>query len=332
MKLRTTTLRLALSLSFLPPLAAAQGSAPPAASAHGSRDISRTPFMSWQHVGDPGNPGSSHGDGSVAWEFLIGKYEVTNEQYAELLNAKAALGDPLALYNPAMTTNRRGGIVRTGSGTPQDPHRYEPKDHMGQKPVNYVSFYDAMRFSNWMHNGRGSGDTELGSYVLVGGTPEPTNGTTVVRNPAATVVVPTEHEWYKAGHYNPNTTGYSIYATGSSVVPTPALATSVGDVANAGPNVVNYLSSASWAGQSGNVTTVGSAGSWSEGHYGCADMNGNVSEWTETRFNWQGNPYRKNLGGNYFLDESIMQPGHFGIVVPYHETSSIGFRVARRLP
>ncbi|MHC5110450.1 MAG: hypothetical protein ACYTHJ_11290, partial [Planctomycetota bacterium] len=28
---------------------------------------------------------------------------------------------------------------------------------MGNKPVNFVSFFDAMRFVNWLHNGQPSG-------------------------------------------------------------------------------------------------------------------------------------------------------------------------------
>ena len=36
--------------------------------------------------------------------------------------------------------------------------------------MNYVSFYDALRFANWLNNGQGSGDTETGAYTLLGGT------------------------------------------------------------------------------------------------------------------------------------------------------------------
>jgi len=45
----------------------------------------------------------------------------------------------------------------------------------GNKPVVYVSWYDSIRFANWLHNGQGSGDTtgnasypmtDAGSYAL----------------------------------------------------------------------------------------------------------------------------------------------------------------------
>jgi hypothetical protein len=34
------------------------------------------------------------------------------------------------------------------------------------KPVNYVNYLDAIRFANWMHNGKGTGSTESGAYLI----------------------------------------------------------------------------------------------------------------------------------------------------------------------
>src|SRR5262249_56018363 len=60
--------------------------------------------MAWTPVGNPGNacdPQSQGCFGSVSYEYRVGTYEVTNAQYAEFLNAKAA-SDPLGLYDMAM--------------------------------------------------------------------------------------------------------------------------------------------------------------------------------------------------------------------------------------
>ena len=62
------------------------------------------------HVGNPGNPPDlrynlderPEGFGAVDYEYSIGKYEVTNIQWREFLNAKAAVGDPYGLYDAAM--------------------------------------------------------------------------------------------------------------------------------------------------------------------------------------------------------------------------------------
>jgi hypothetical protein len=83
-------------------------------------------------------------------------------------------------------------------------------------PVNMVTFYNALRFANWMNNGQGSGDTETGAYTLLGGTETPTNGNIVSRNPGATIVLTREDEWYKAAYYDFSSTSYFAYPAGSS--------------------------------------------------------------------------------------------------------------------
>jgi hypothetical protein len=91
-------------------------------------------------------------------------------EHAEFLNAKAA-SDPLGLYNTGMGSDADfGGITRSGSS---GSYAYSVKPGFEDKPVAYVSFYDALRFANWLNNGQGSGDTETGAYTLLGGTATP---------------------------------------------------------------------------------------------------------------------------------------------------------------
>lgn len=77
--------------------------------------------LEWATVGNPGNPGEGAfaGDtsnyGSVGYVYQISKHEVTNSQYAEFLNAKAA-SDPSALYNTNMGSDANGGITRAVRG------------------------------------------------------------------------------------------------------------------------------------------------------------------------------------------------------------------------
>src|SRR4029453_19079621 len=99
-------------------------------------------------------------------------------------------------------------------------------------PVNHVSFYNALRFANWLQNGQGSGDTETGAYTLLGGTATPSNGTTVTRNAGATIFLPSEDEWYKAAYHNAaglSAMDYFDYPAGSDTQTTcafPPLGTS----------------------------------------------------------------------------------------------------------
>ena len=286
----------------------------------------------WTTVAEAGNPPSAEGDGSVAQVFQIGRFEVTNSEYACFLNAKAAVGDPLQLFHPAMQTDTRAGIGRTGSGTMAAPYRYAPRANMADKPVVYVNWFDSVRFVNWLNNGQGDADTESGAYTLEGGTPLPSNADTIARNAGARVWLPDVDEWYKAAYHEPGAPsgGYWRYATRSNVVPTRAMATADGDVANPGPHVANFGRGADWNGEDGNVTTVGGAGSESESYWGTSDQAGNLWEWNEDLV--PANPPRRGLLGGSWVESAIVLPRTgFGNATPTIEVFSFGFRVARGL-
>jgi formylglycine-generating enzyme required for sulfatase activity len=277
-------------------------------------------------VGNAGNANDTTGFGAVSYDYLVATTEVTNSQYAEFLNAKA-VSDPLALYNTNMGSNARGGITQSGvSGS----FTYAPKTNMGDKPVNYVTWYDSIRFANWLHNGQGAGDTETGAYTLDGGTPTPSNGLTVTRNSGATWFLTSEDEWYKSAYHQPSAQGgdsddYWLYPTASNSAPTGATANSVGDISNPGANVANYLSGADWNSLNGNVTTVGSAGPLSDSFYGTADQGGNVFEWNEALISGS---FRGRRGGSWVFDSFNLQSSVRYDNSPSEEFDSIGFRVA----
>lgn len=236
-------------------------------------------------IGNPGNandPQTGNLYGGVSYDYRIGATEVTNAQYAEFLNAKAA-SDPLALYSSFMGSSTRGGITRSGV---DGSFIYNLRSNMGDKPVNFVSGNDAFRFANWLHNGQGAGDTESGAYTILGGTPIPSNALSITRNAGAIWFVPSEDEWYKAAYHQPasqggDVDGYWQFPTASNQMPINAMANSSGDISNPGKNVINYQNGADWNGQNGNVTTVGSAGPLSRSFYGTSDQGGNVYERVE---------------------------------------------------
>jgi formylglycine-generating enzyme required for sulfatase activity len=285
-------------------------------------------------VGNAGNANDPLDNlyGGVGYAYNIGATEVTNAQYAEFLNTKAA-SDPLGLYNPGMGSDARGGITRSGSS---GSYTYAAKTNMGNKPVNHVSWYDSIRFANWLHNGQGAGDTETGAYTLLGGTPTPSNGLSITRNAGATWFLPSENEWYKAAYHQPGAQGgdaddYWLYPTRSNNAPTIASANSVGDISNPGANVANYGSGAIWNGLLdgfGNVTTVGSAGPLSKSFYGTSDQGGNVWEWNEALISVIS--YRGLRGGSYYLDLDAvnLQSWSSDYGNPVGEFLNAGFRVA----
>jgi formylglycine-generating enzyme required for sulfatase activity len=275
-------------------------------------------------VGDPGNAADTTGfpnpAGAVADAFQIMKYEWTNSQYKDFLNSVAAT-DTYSLYNASMGSDARGGITQSGAS---GSYTYAAKTNMGDKPVNYVSWFDAARVSNWLMNGgTSSSSTETGAYTLAGGT----SGNAPAVNNGATFYVPTENQWYKAAYYKGGSTnaGYWDYATQSDTDPTAVTAgsTGIGSSGSTG-NFANYNSAASWNSQTGNVTTVGTNGGASA--YGLFDMSGNVFEWND--LTGAAGSSRGLRGGGW--DDGAFNLSSSGRLTydPSNEDFFIGFRLA----
>ena len=291
--------------------------------------------IDFRTVGNAGNAGdpNAFGRGAVAYEFRIGTFEVTNAQYAEFLNVVAA-SDPRGLYSANMGSDPRGGITRSGT---EGSFTYSVKENMGNKPVNYVSFFDTARMANWLTNGQGSGSTESGVYTLSGNTL-----TAITRNLSDPnqVFLPTQDEYVKAGYHQPASQGGDTdndwrFATRSNNSPIVATATATGGIANPSTTTVNYNSGADWNGQNGNFTTVGSAGNSS--FYGAFDMNGNVREWIQDTAFSQG--FRGQMGGDFTSGFNAnpnfvfgLDPAFVSFQTPTIEASDVGFRFASPLP
>ena len=251
-------------------------------------------------IGNPGNAADpTTGFGSVANTYNIGQTEVTNAQYAAFLNAKAA-SDPNGLYNTSMA-GAFGGITRSGS---TGSFTYGTIAGRENHPVNFVSFWDATRFANWLHNGQSNGDTETGAYTLTAGG---ISANTITREAGWQWAVTSEDEWYKAAYHQPASQGgdvdnYWLYPTSSnSITFTQA-------------NYVNVI---------GNTTPVGS---YAANFYGTFDMGGNVAEWNEAIISGLG---RGNRGGSFVSFDIALQAGARLSNLPTNESNDVGFRVSQ---
>jgi sulfatase modifying factor 1 len=240
-------------------------------------------------VGDPGNAGewagvSYGGDGddrvcgAVDYIYEIGQYEITTTQYAAFLNAAAAT-DTYGLWNPSMAETPEDptdacGITRSGV---DGSYSYAVVPGSENRPVNFVSFWSACRFVNWLENGQPVGTqdastTEDGSYTLNGYTGM--DGGWIVRNPGARYVIPSEDEWYKAAYFKVGTNGeYWDYPTQSDSILTL-------EDPPGGPNSANLYDDG-YATTCGCMTDVG-AYDLAIGPYGTFDQAGNVGEYTDS--------------------------------------------------
>ena len=253
----------------------------------------------------------------------MSKTEVSNAQYVEFLNAVAKT-DSHGLYDPFM------GILQSGvSGS----YTYSLKpDAVGQgpgggdysydnKPVTHVSFFDAMRFVNWLENDQpigtqALGTTEDGVYLI-------SDGVSEVRSPNARYFIPREDEWYKAAfHKNDGVTGnYWDYPTESDLVPDNNLPSAdTGNSANHRPIGGGFTT-----GNPGYPLTDVGAYLNSQSSYGTFDQGGNLWEMTETL----ANPSTRIARGGYYSGWSdLMAASYRSDFEPTFASETTGFRVA----
>ena len=302
-------------------------------------------------VGNPGNAAEWSGQnqrgvprlcGAVGYTYNIGKYEVTAGQYCAFLNAVAA-ADAHGLYSSGMgdVAGYYGCNIQR-SGSPGN-YTYSVAADWANRPVNWVCWADAARFANWMHNGQPVGPqnastTEDGSYDLSAThSYYGPNGqeldwralsaaiVAVTRKPAATWVITSEDEWYKAAyHKNDGVTGnYWEYPTCSDTVPANDLIDpDPGNTANC-PNdstgAFHYtIDSPYWRTEAGEFEN-------SAGPYGTFDQGGNVREWTEGAID---SLCRVKRGGGYDWRDAYMSASVREFYIALEQDADIGFRLA----
>ena len=235
-----------------------------------SADTIRGIGMDFVTIGNPGNAadtGGPHVCGAVGYNYRIGKYEITATQW-QTINTAAGIG---------------------GSGY-----------WSGNQPAASISWYDAARFCNYLT----TGNTEDGVYKFTGG-----SLTNIIYHELAGLTygmayfLPTEDEWYKAAYYEPNSSGYSLYANGTGTAPIAGVDTNY-----------QYVIGTPW-----NI------GSGTMEQNGTFDMMGNVWEWNETLFYGSYRGYRGGPYNGVFFDLASFARGNSD---PHDEYPNIGFRVA----
>ncbi len=224
----------------------------------GNRDTipSEVPLRPWLEVG------------RVDYVYRISTTEVNATQWLEFVEAYAPYwtGSP---SDPSFTS----WYIYPGAG------QYVIQPGAEHWPVQ-VSWESAARYSNWLHNGKGSGQEafENGAYDTSTFTIDPQTGNynhQRTHNPDATFWLPTWDEWVKAVHYDPNrygagVEGYWQYPNASDTWLISGLPVNGGET-NAGPALIT---AGVWGMDVGSYPYV--IAPW-----GLLDSSGGWSEWTE---------------------------------------------------
>ena len=199
--------------------------------------------MAFVDIGSAGNAADNTGYGSVGYDYRMGTYEVSADQWAAVLAVDSGVGD-------------------AGVGS-------------GSQPTAATSWYEAAKFCNWLTTGNtasGVYDTSASGW----GSPNAGAFTAIMDHQAAAALygtayfIPTQNEWYKAAYYS--ATGvYYDYPTGSDSVPDgiDSFGDSTFDAVFADPFMQDQPNAVTSAGDLSPFLTMG--------------QGGNVWEWNETR-------------------------------------------------
>jgi hypothetical protein len=283
----------ALSASEVDQLYSAE--APPISETFGSG--SNLFSIDFVRIGNPGNEadttGSPNPAGSVAYNYNIGKYEISRD----MINKANTVGS-LGITLQDMTSNGGNGVNRPATG---------------------VSWYEAAKYVNWLNSSKGfmpaykfdgSGNFQLWSSTDAG-----YNANNQFRNSLAKYWLPSSNEWYKAAYGNLNGT-WNNYATGSDSAPTAVASGTAANTAVYGQTVRT------------GPADITNAGGLSP--YGTMGQGGNAFEWMETAVDGSNNTAgedRELRGGDWANSGYLIASSRYN-GPPSQEYYVSGFRVA----
>lgn len=293
-------------------------------------------------IGAPGNvpyTGDSpfgapiaYGRGNVAYEYRIGRTEVTTSQWIEFVNVFSMREDPsLGIRLEPNFWGAQMDSSYTGPGL-----RWVPRTDVngGMLPVQGISWRDAARFCNWLHNGKSTDAASLdnGAYdastwgnTESGFTDDPTH------LPGARFWIPSLDEWMKSTHFDPNRFGNG--QGGWWLYPNGADEPLVGGPPGVGQTSAGYLSEELW----GEWDVPLGAYPDTLTPWGLLDASGGAREWIEEVFYWPGGIQRnRGLAGSSAGFGGPSESYIYDHVSAYGSThpgvSEAGLRIAAAVP
>jgi formylglycine-generating enzyme required for sulfatase activity len=249
------------------------------------------------------NPTSGYG--IVNHDYLMGTYEVTNDQWGKFVASYGAV---------------------TGSSGGYDNYFYDWGTGTTNVPTNSVNWYAAAQFVNWLNTNTGhqaaykfTGTPHMGDYTFVDWTAGDAgyDAANPYRNKNARYFLPNENEWVKAAYWNGTT--LQTYAT------KPGQSLTQGSSASG--TGWNYWDN-KYATNPGGPWNVGSRSQELNGTY---DMMGNIWEWVESPYSdshFGATSSRGVRGGSFNYNSYYVASSTRSIYYPAYARPDLGFRVA----
>ena len=286
---------------------------------------------------DPFNIGVT-GRGSVAYEYSIGRLEVTTAQWVEFYNAVLARPDAISFPAQTLWTPTVWGAVRDTSYTgPGTRYRVNPNvANADMLPVGGISWRTAAIYCNWLHNNKSTDASAFlsGAYdvsTFSGGFPTFTDQAS--RSAGARYWIPSWDEWMKAAHFDPNrpnadgsTGGWWLYPHMSDLAPTygPPAGFPGGSAANQANTGFNTPDDVEYSIPLGAYANVQSP-------WGLFDVAGATREWTESIRVLEGRMSRISDGTPWASDpfDEVYTAGSASPDLP---RTNFGLRIATSVP
>lgn len=280
-------------------------------------------------------------DVSIDYDFQLGKYEVTNGQFARVLNWAMDKGylrsQGLRPYMGGFLYYETRMVMQVDDANCDIQFkngRFHPRvrngESMADHPVKMVTWSGAVAFCNFL--------SELEGRPLVYAIPLWAQ----INRQGGGYRLPSESEWEYAcrgGSSNPNQ--YAPFSFGDD--PTTDL-----ESCDPSPNLAQFMV---WCGN----TPTPEMGGWSHpvgqtapNPFGLFDMHGNIREWCmdhwRTSYDYEGRPDDGNSNGIFGLDLHVLRGGGFlseaakcrtaarENVFPGARLIDVGFRIARTVP
>lgn len=272
-----------------------------------------------------------YGAGSVDYQYRMGRYEVTNAQWAAFYDAVFQVRSTGQTVPFVQNPSFYSFAVSNGHYISAPGHEMDP--------VGGISWRTAAIYCNWLHNDQsltraafmnGAYDVSTFGYNAVTFTDQATH------NPGARFWIPTYNEMIHAGFYDPNRNGtgqggYWTYNISQDALPVYG---PVGTLVNGQPTQAN----AEWVGPGNDPyppfhTALGSY-PFAQSPWGMLDVAGGTSEWTEGIFGIAGG-YRERIYHGSAATDSAYNNDELGgrpSELPSFPSFENGFRIAAAVP